>query len=252
MNRLMNCAVAVGVVVSQYGMVGAQTTVVPPKPVPPVRTPVPSVATPVPPVPADDYLRHDQVPWFAAPGVREQLRLSDEQFRQLHRDYAQYWRRYDENLKNLDKKMTPAERRERAKDLSSSFHKEFAQNLDDALTNPEMRRRYDQLYLQYLNYGAFSDPIIQEQLKLSAAQQRKFDQYERDWYRQLNTLRTVYPRNRDQVSKAIDDARLQSLERIDQTLTPDQQDAWHKMIGRRYSFTPDDYYPNRGTFSLVQ
>lgn len=185
-----------------------------------------------------------QTPWFNSPSVRNELQLKDNQFDTLNQNYRRAWNRYHEGASRLAPTLTPEQRQLQLAELRNQFRKDFAHGLDAVISTPSDRQRYHQLDWQYQGYGAFEDPAVVDKLNLSNAQRRKFDQFGRDWHHQFNNWRRSYPHNQQRVGRQLEEGRRQMWDDINATLTPEQREKWREMIGKRYEFEPDAFFPH--------
>ncbi len=149
----------------------------------------------------------NETPWFGNQNIREQLHLNDNQYQQLNQGYGHAWGRYNQGVNGLDNGLSEALRMQRQQELYGTFHQDFSQSTNDVFNDPTASKRYNQLYLQYRGYGAFSDPTVQQELKLTPAQRQKFQKYDRDWNRNMNTWHREYESNPDVVLKRFNSAR---------------------------------------------
>lgn len=182
-------------------------------------------------------------PWFSHPSVRKELRLSDRQLSELNRAYEQAWTRYNKERNLFKDHLTPEQRQQREGELWQGFHKHFSPVVQSTFTDPAVRQRYDQLYLQYQGYDAFHDPAIREKLNLTRVQQQQLDQQSRLWNQQLNRWRREYATNQAQIDKEYREARVQAEQRLKTILTPEQKTTWDTLIGNTYDFPSDVYFP---------
>jgi len=198
------------------------------------------------------YNGYSQTPWFSDPAVRQELQLNEQQYNQLNQSYGKSWTAYNKERNLIDTKLTPEQRQQREGELSASFHRSFAPAIDTTFTTPAARARYNQLHWQYQGYDAFRDPAVQQQLNLTAEQQRQLNQYGTAWNQQYNTWRTEYPQNRAQVRKEYQEARRDARQRINTVLTPQQQQQWNTMVGKTYDFPADVYFPQATTNTTLK
>jgi len=185
-----------------------------------------------------------QTPWFANPAARQHLNLNDTQFNTLSRNYSQAWNTYNRGMTGLDANLSPQLRSQRQSKLNDQFRRDFSQGFDAVFPNEEARNRFHQLDLQYRGYSAFSDPTVAQRLNLTEDQRQKFDQWGNEWNRNYTNWRRDYARNRDQVNTQFEDSRKQFRDRVQNTLTPEQQKTWQEMTGRPFDFDADVYFPN--------
>ena len=187
---------------------------------------------------------YNQTPWFANPGVREQLQLNDTQFDELNRAYQQSWNTYNKGLNELDSGLTPELRQKREWELYNGHRKSFTPVVDRVFANKAARARYNQLHTQYQSYGALADPTLQQELNLTDAQQSQIEDLNRNWNRQLRKWGPDYPTERDRIAHEFSEYRTTARARINSLLTPQQQQRWKELHGEPYDFTPDVYFGN--------
>jgi opacity protein-like surface antigen len=105
-----------------------------------------------------------QTPWFSNQEIRQHFKLSDQQYDQLNKSYSESYGRYQQGMKTLGKDLSNEQRIQKMRDLQQGFNKDFSTTTNQVFTDPQQRQRYNQLYLQYQGYNAFSDPLVQEKL----------------------------------------------------------------------------------------
>jgi hypothetical protein len=181
-------------------------------------------------------------PWFSNPEVRQHLNLNDSQYGGLNKAYGSAWANYQKGLNSIDKNLSPAEQQQRVRELQQGFYRNFAPERNKYLTDAAQRQRYEQIQRQYQGFGAFNDPAVADQLKLTPAQRDQLNQHQRDWYAQMNKLGSTYQTDRQQTTGQYTRLQAQNANRINSVLTPEQQAMWGRMIGNPYSFTPDVYF----------
>ncbi|MDB5385576.1 MAG: hypothetical protein JWM11_1222 [Planctomycetaceae bacterium] len=187
----------------------------------------------------------DERPWFSHPEIRRELNLKNEEYRDLYQNYNQSWAAYNQGLSNLEKDQLDIDRAQLQQSLYGSFSDSLSQAADNAIQDPSIRKRFDQLHLQYRGYSAFGDPAVQQRLNLTEKQRTQFDTYHREWDQNLITLGKSFSSNRAGTLGRFNRAQQDARERINLTLTPEQRATWIKMIGQQYSFPADAYLPTR-------
>jgi len=125
---------------------------------------------------------------------------------------------------------------------NQKFNKAFSPTLNETITDPKQRERFQQLQYQYQGLGAFSDPTIQERLKLTPEQRQKLNQYGQEWYNQMGELGQGYQSNPEAAGKRFNEMWKQSTERLNTVLTPEQQRTWSQIIGEPYNFQPSVFF----------
>lgn len=188
----------------------------------------------------DPYV--NRVPWFSGDDVRNQLNLSTEQYDNLTTAYNRSWRAYNNGVNSLRTNLTPQQRAQQQQALSNRFYESMAPAVADNVSDPLARQRYNQMFWQYRAYGAFQDPQVQKQLSLSPAQVQQFDQYGRDWNRQMTTWNRNYANQRQTTTRSFNRFRDQQQQRIQSTLTPEQRAVWGDLTGQAYPFQASHYF----------
>lgn len=202
------------------------------------------------PIQGAQFGQMGQTPWFMNNNVRSQLNLSDTQYQQMGTQYNQAYQEYQNSLSDLAKDMTPQARQNKANQYYNNFQQNFDTSLNSVYSDPAARQRYNQLSMQYQGYNAFRDPTTQARLNLNADQQRRFNEYQTDLNNRYNALQNQYYDDPVGFNTQYNQLMSQRQSRINNTLTPDQQQLYNNMVGQPYNFTPDFYFnatPRVGT-----
>jgi hypothetical protein len=186
----------------------------------------------------------NRTPWFGTPKVRDQLQINDDQYNRLNRSYQTSWTRFNDGLSNLDSALSPEERQQREMQLRSRFTKDFSPTVHAVFPDAAARHRYDQLYLQYRGYGAFSEPTVVEKLNLTDDQRQRMSDYDRDWNQRMSGWIQTYPADPDKFASQYNESRQEIQTRIHATLTPEQRQTWQDLSGRPHEFPHDVYLPD--------
>ena len=186
----------------------------------------------------------NQTPWFGDPAVRQSLKLSDEQFNRLNKSYGENYIRYKQGLSGLGNTLSEQQRIQKMNELSGQFNQGFNRSTEEIFTTPEQRQRYNQIYLQYQGYGAFSDPMLRQKLNLTDEQLQKINQYNQEWNTQMGTLYRDYQTDRQGASKRFEDMRRQMGTRIGEVLNEQQERTWREITGEPFSFGAGAYFPS--------
>jgi Spy/CpxP family protein refolding chaperone len=229
----------------------------------------------------DNSLRIGQLPleqpWFSDPGVRDELRLTDEQYEQLIESHTQASERYNSTVAGLgvNADLSDQDRNSRLQRLQNTYQNNVITRADAALNDAAQRERFRQLHWQYQGSNAFRDPFIQEKLQLSNEQLLNIARYGRNGEissgtsgapldeRQNNanaglgvgaaaninaSTGSIAQSNQGTISQQerIRAVRLEMMNRIHGTLTPQQQQAWSQMVGAPYDVGVNAQGP-RGT-----
>lgn len=222
----------------------------------------------------------NQTPFFADPRVRQELRLTDQQFNALNRAHQNALRSLNQNqtvtgqgtgtaasqrARNLQEFQTrqntnvggtagtdtaAQQRAARLQEFQNRFNLDN-QTVDATLTDPALRQRFNQLNWQFRGLSAFLDPTIQRQLNLTSEQQRHLmrlnTEFRRDFNQLLRTARTD-PTLEQQVL----DLRSQFLTQANALLTPEQQQLWAQLTGQPFQFSGQVFLPTTNATGSVQ
>jgi hypothetical protein len=195
------------------------------------------------PQPSKLYSPFGQTAWFANQDIRQHLKFNDKQYDQLNRAYGNAWAAYQKGVGSLPMTLTPEQRDQRIQELQRDFYKNYSAATNDIITDPQMRARYKQLYLQYRGYDAFYDPQVQEKLALTDAQRQMLKQYHQEWNKSMGEMYGDFQSNPDAVSKRFSEMRKRDIERTEKLLNEQQRQTWRQMIGDPYNFQPNVYFP---------
>jgi hypothetical protein len=174
-------------------------------------------------------------PWFDQPGIRKQIGFTDQQFQRFNKAYGQAWTRFSKDIEGLGKPGT-AKYSAGFNKLTQTFNQSFSKATQDVL-KPEQAKRYDELFLQYRGLGAFADPRVYEKLKLSDGQRATLGKAADSYHQSMLGLYKD-SNNRQEATQRFEQLRRESGKTINETLTPQQQQAWRNMIGEPYTFAP--------------
>jgi hypothetical protein len=127
----------------------------------------------------------------------------------------------------------------RLQELRNRYATEFNTAVDSTFTDPATRQRFNQLNWQYQGVGAFNDPMVQQQLKLTPQQRQQFATLNAEWRQTLMELQRESRTNLTQ--QQFDDLRARFMSRLNTLLTPAQQQQWAQLIGQPYEFPYTSY-----------
>jgi len=187
-----------------------------------------------------------QTPWFSDQSIRKQLNLDSDRYNQLNKAYGQAYSTYQKGVNQLGNNLSDTDRIQRMQELESGFYKSFSSAAGEAFTDPAQKQRFNELYLQYRGYGAFSDPMVQEKLNLTPEQRQKLSQLNQEWSTQMNDLNRTYQTDREGATKKFGTTRKQYDERLNSILNQQQQQTWHQMTGESANFQPGIYFQGSG------
>jgi len=180
--------------------------------------------------------RYAQTPWYGEPGIRQQLKLTDEQYARLNQVYTKAYNTFNQSAADLGN-LTDQQRQERIAQNYSTFYKNLDTSSQDLLS-PEQRTRYSQLWMQYRGYDSLLDPTVRQKLNLTDAQVAELRQYNTDYQQKMNDYIQQYGTNRDAAMKGYQVLQPQVGQRINQVLTEQQRGQWGEITGSPYRFQP--------------
>jgi len=182
------------------------------------------------------FLRYGQQPWFGEPAIRQQLKLTDDQFNRLNQSYGPAYSSLNSSMAGLDA-LNERERQARLQQNYDTFSRSLGTAYQDVL-NPEQQTRFNQLWTQYRGYDALLDPRTAQKLKLSEQQIQDLRKYDATYQQRMQQLWAQYGTNKETALNAYKQFQPQISEQISRTLTPEQVREWQQMTGESYRFTP--------------
>jgi len=180
--------------------------------------------------------RYAQSPWYGEPGIRQQLKLTDEQYARLNQGYTQAYNTFNQSSAELGT-LTDQQRQERLDQNYNTFYKSLDTSSQDVLT-PEQRTRYNQLWYQYRGYDALLDPTVRQKMNLTDAQIAELRKYNTEYQQKIGEYTRQYGANKDAALKGYQEIQPQVGERINRVLNEQQRTQWGEMTGSPYRFQP--------------
>jgi len=182
-------------------------------------------------------------PWYYNPDVRQQLKLTDQQFKQLGEAYDKTWGRYKNEFGKLDT-LNEKERGARMQELNRTMNADLFKAFGDVMNEQQMNR-FRQLDLQYRGFGAFSDPEVGKKLNLTDEQAKRL--------RELGQTSEQEMRQQFKDAKFDDQKTMERYntwrkgvwDKAGEILNEQQRQAWTEMTGPIYNFRPDINRPGQ-------
>lgn len=104
--------------------------------------------------------------------------------------------------------------------------------------------RYEQLYLQYRNWGAFDDPTVQQRLTITPDQQQRMLKFNQEWNTQMAELESAFRNDPVNATRRFNEMQSQFQTRVNSVLTQQQQQGWRQLTGEAFPFAPSFYFPS--------
>ena len=192
----------------------------------------------------NDFHGISQNPFFADPGVQQELGMTAAQYRQLQQAYQNNFNQYNQGLSGLGNDLPEQQRMQRLQQLEAQFNQGFGQTVDSTFTDPRLRQRYNQLNMQHQNFGVFNDPMVRRQLNLTPQQQRHIRRMSNEWRQQMRRLqRAGNDLDPQMADEQFNQMQQQYQAQLNQVFTPEQQQSWTGLVGERHSFPRTSYVP---------
>jgi hypothetical protein len=188
----------------------------------------------------------NQSPWFGHDAVRDQLKISADQYTGLNKAYGDAWTTYNGDVGRLGAGLTEQQRAQKLQEYQTTFNQSVRKSVDGVISDPQQRERYNQLYFQYQGYGAFNDPTLQQKLNLTNEQREKFAKYGEEWNQQMGVYHQNYQTDPDGTTTRYNDLRKQTGDRYNSILNAQQQQIWRQITGTPYNFHPSVYFHGNG------
>jgi len=202
----------------------------------PLQTPLPANNRTVVPGPLTP------TPWFSNQTVRQNLKLTEDQYNTLMRAYGNAWVSNQNGVSGLGNSMTANQQEQQLRILQGAFDRDFPANSNKAFADQVARSRYDQLHLQYLGYDALMDPAVEQKLNLTNDQRQQIEQRQQQWRKTMSDLKRTYATDRDAAVKQLNTQRANERQALNNILTPAQRATWNQMTGEPYDFPPSVYF----------
>lgn len=193
----------------------------------------PGITTPAPTFPTPLYRMND---------ISKSLNLNQDQLARLNGLTEATQARYRDDLNKLGA-LNEADRAVRMRELNQRYYADWNKGAGDVF-NDIQRTRYQQLNYQYGGFNALYDADLQRQLNLTAEQQKNLQAHS-DWNtQQLAEINRVGATDASRGAAMYRDYWTARQQRMNQFLTPQQQQAWTRMTGDPYQFQPS-FTPQR-------
>lgn len=187
-------------------------------------------------------------PWFTDRQVQQTLGLDDDQVGRLRDSYGRSFRRYDQQVNNLDPGLSDQQRTARLRELRSGFVKDFNREAGDTV-DEQQRARFNQLNFQRQGVNAFSDPSVQERFNFSDAQTRQLQRLQEQYNRRMNRLSRANASAEEQ-RREFGELQQTTTDSLNGIFNDQQRTAFEQMTGDRFDFSANNLF-GRGDSSAT-
>jgi hypothetical protein len=182
-------------------------------------------------------------PFFEAPGVRQQLSLSNDQFTQLKKAHFQAFQRLREAVSGLDQNLSEDDRTQQMQMMEAKFDQEFGNSTDGILNDPRLRSKFDQLNRQYQGLNAFKEPAIRKQFNLTPAQYRQLNDLTNRWRQHMQSAQPGPAEDTAMRQSQRGAQRTSFMNELNTILKPEQRNAWTQLTGQAFDFQSQTFFP---------
>jgi len=168
--------------------------------------------------------------FLMAPNVQKDLKLSDEQVGKVQDTLREIQQNHSSDFAGL-RDLSQEERQEKMRTLGKTINDEVKKALS---FSAEQSKRYDQIGLQARGFGAFSDPTVQEKLKLTDDQKskvREIAEAARAQFQPGAFNKDASQEEREAARKKFTEMNKENMNKVLAALTDDQKKAWKELTG---------------------
>jgi hypothetical protein len=160
--------------------------------------------------------------------VAEELKLSGDQIAKIQVAVPKVMRKHQQDFAQL-RDTSPSERLQKGMEIRKTANEELLKELGDTL-KPDQVKRLKEIDLQQHGAMAFADPEVAAALKLTDAQKEKIKSINDDFMAEMQAARQGG-------AAKIAPLRKQSMKKITEVLTEEQQKTWQEMTGKPFEVT---------------
>lgn len=169
--------------------------------------------------------------------VQKNLKLTDEQIEKATKAATEQGEKRREKAQDFQG-LEQAERMEKQQALGKELAAD-AKKTTDALLKPEQSKRLAQIVLQTQGIGAYMNPEIQTQLKMTDEQKNKLKDIGEESGKQMMELREMFQSDREGAMKKMTDIRKETTEKATAVLTSEQKATWKEMTGEPFTLVQE-------------
>jgi Spy/CpxP family protein refolding chaperone len=163
--------------------------------------------------------------------VQKELQMTDDQAKKAREATQQVREKHQEEMQAL-REMDPQEAREKGTALMRTMSEEADKALADVL-KPEQMKRLKQISLQQRGAQSFTDPKVQEELKLTDDQKDKIKTINADFDKERGEIFQSMQNggDREEAMKKFATLRTETVDKVKALLTDDQKKTWESITG---------------------
>jgi hypothetical protein len=185
---------------------------------------------------------------LGAPAVHKELGLSEEQaekFQALAAEFRETTMSRFGELRDLE----PEERQAKSAEIMAEVEKKMAEGVKAAL-EPKQLDRFEQIRIQAMGLQAFSNPMVDEKLKLTEDQKATMEglatDLEADTREAFMAAREAGPEGMAAAGEKIARLRKDAMAKAADALTDEQKTAWKDLVGEPFEMPPGMGLGGRG------
>jgi hypothetical protein len=165
-------------------------------------------------------------------GVQKEIGLDAQQIEKVNA-FVEEQREKQRDVFQKLQDLPQDERREKGRELMTSFNAEVQKGLKPIL-KPEQAKRFEQIRLQTMGIAAFTEPEVRDKLKLNDSQQSTIRELLQSQGEEQREIFQNAQGNFEEARKQLTTMRKQKMDKAMAALTDDQKSTWKDMIGSPY------------------
>jgi hypothetical protein len=167
-------------------------------------------------------------PLILIQGVQKELKLTDEQVKQVEQIAKRVRAKMEKDLAQLED-LEGLEMRTKSKELRENYRKEFPKFLAEVLS-PEQMARLKQISLQTIGIKAFVDADVEKALELTADQKKKLKALDEETHKETFDVYLKFGNNTKAAREKIEALNKESVAKAVDLLTDKQKKAWKDLV----------------------
>jgi len=145
-------------------------------------------------------------------------------------------------MQSLGRNLTDQQRMARLRELEGNFNQQFSASVNNTLTDPRQRARFNQLGFQVRGLAAFDDPLVMQQLNLTPQQRQQITALHTAWNNEMQRVGTEFRTGDTGINGRLNEIRRQYDKRLNAILNEQQRQAWTQLVGEPFEFPADVFF----------